>query len=213
MDRVYTIGICLVAVLALGSRRCNAVQSCEDKALKECVVQYASGFADPKYQKLDDLKLHCLLDKKLAICANKYLNQFSSSAFLGLAKAALSYVVFEKKLKVCRLYKYKRLAKKLDRVSGDKKADRIWRKRIDRLLHPSKIPKCAKQVDKECVREYAKRMRKNPNLCENIPFKSKCLLEGTKTCKATILTDLLDVFPYEANKVLAVFCQKAQDSG
>lgn len=81
------------------------------------------------------------------------------------------------------------------------------------LVHPSKIPKCAKRVDKKCVREYAKRMRKDPNLCVNIPFKSECLVKGTRTCKADILTDLLDVFPYEANKVLAVFCQKVQDSG
>lgn len=63
MDRVYSIGLCIVVVLALASRKCNAIQTCEDKALKECVVQYATGFADPKYQKLDDLKLHCLLDK------------------------------------------------------------------------------------------------------------------------------------------------------
>jgi hypothetical protein len=63
MQSGYVFGLLLIFSIAMTSRKCSAIQTCEDKALMDCVYEYAAGFADPKYKKLDDLKLHCLLDK------------------------------------------------------------------------------------------------------------------------------------------------------
>ncbi|KAK3750166.1 hypothetical protein QZH41_015395, partial [Actinostola sp. cb2023] len=151
---------------------------------------------------------------KLAKCVNRYLGKYSGATFVSLAKATVSYVVFEKKLKVCNLYNYKSILKKLRKVDAPNDVKRKWQRKINRLCNTSgKDPQCAKEVDMVCVREYAQRMRKDQNLCTNIPFKAQCLIEAYHgTCPASIIRRVSDIFPSEANKVLAKLCAaQAQD--
>jgi hypothetical protein len=80
-------------------------------------------------------------------------------------------------------------------------------------VHRSQYSSCARDVDMSCIKQFITKMKADQNLCVNIIFKYECLRAKTKTCKASIIKDLLDVFPDEANKVLSVLCSKAQDSG
>lgn len=58
MQRFY-----LFLAFSFGTTLISAVQSNNKNALEVCVNQYAVGFADPRYQKMDDIELHCLLGK------------------------------------------------------------------------------------------------------------------------------------------------------
>lgn len=61
MQRFYLYGLFLA--FSFGMTLISAVQSNNKNALEVCVNQYAVGFADPRYQKMDDIELHCLLGK------------------------------------------------------------------------------------------------------------------------------------------------------
>ncbi|KXJ12714.1 uncharacterized protein LOC110241714 [Exaiptasia diaphana] len=194
----------------------------DDAAVQKCVIEYATGFADPKYSSWDDLQLHCHLDGELGKCVQRYLKKDSGPTLVSLAKAAVSYILFEKKIKVCDRFPYKPLLKKLDKVCQTSQAKKDWKKKIERLnkikMKPyyghSHLFKCTSELDRRCVREYAKRMRTDQNLCKNIPYKYQCLRNGYHgNCRSNAIRYILDIFPAEADKVLAKLCQSRQDVG
>ncbi|XP_031552148.1 uncharacterized protein LOC116289386 [Actinia tenebrosa] len=226
MESFHLIGLILAAFVmtldmtSAASKRCD-----EGPGLAKCVTQYVSGFASPQNAKLDSLKLHCKLDRELALCTDKELATCPGKTLKALGRAVLSYIAFDRKLGACPKYGYwslyqKLLEKNVKRTFDDDDDDdddaspvdkNSWNYKINTLLHVSKYSRCAKRVDISCVRRYVARMRKDQNLCANIVFKHECL--RVKTCEAGIITDLLNVFPEEAKKVLAVLCVKAEDSG
>ncbi|KAK3753512.1 hypothetical protein QZH41_018015 [Actinostola sp. cb2023] len=189
--------------------------TCEgDHALSKCMGNYVSGFTSTSNDDLDDVSLHCKLDRELAVCIDHSLGYCyrSSSILISLGRAVLSYVVFDRKLRVCPYKTYWGLYQKL-RTGGSLSNTSSWDHKINTLLHMSQYSYCAKQENIKCLKKFVQKMKKNPDVCTNIPFKSDCLKDATTRCSSGILKDLLNVFPEEANKVLSVLCKQPQDSG
>ncbi|XP_028514194.1 uncharacterized protein LOC110236761 [Exaiptasia diaphana] len=185
--------------------------NCEAKAINECVVQgYIKGFSAVNTT-LDDIGLHCTLDRKLLQCTERALNACGKTpTLLALGRAVLSYIVFDRNLGVCRKRGYWTMYQllKTDAPFEDKTN---WNYKILTLLHYSQYSDCAKKINENCLKAFVHKMKVLPDLCTNIPFKYNCI-KPTTDCPAKILHDILNVFPDEANKVLAGLCQP-QDSG